>query len=60
MQVCKLPDMTYGQARAKLRSYAGTLHYRLSQKEVDQLTGNLPELTKWQQSFLKQIEDCSK
>ena len=29
-------------------------------KEVDQLTGNLPELNKWQQSFFKFLEDCSK
>ncbi len=34
--------------------------HRVSQKEVEQLTGNLPDLTKWQQTFLKELEDCSR
>ena len=36
------------------------LSLRVSQKEVEQLTGNLPDLTRWQQTFLKELEDCSR
>lgn len=36
------------------------LFLSVSQKEVEQLTGNLPDLTRWQQTFLKELEDCSR
>lgn len=32
----------------------------VTSKEVDHLTGNLPELNRWQQAFFKSLEDCSK
>ncbi|XP_064394125.1 rho guanine nucleotide exchange factor 7-like isoform X2 [Halichondria panicea] len=55
------------------RTYVHELHTMLSvylfplktanvvtSKEVDHLTGNLPELNRWQQAFFKSLEDCSK
>lgn len=33
---------------------------RLLAKDVDYLTGNLPELSKWQQSFFNSLEQCSR
>lgn len=37
-----------------------THKHSVTPHEVDQLTGNLSELSKWQQAFFKSLEDCSK
>ncbi len=34
--------------------------YSITSREVDQLTGNLPELARYQPSILKELEDCSR
>jgi len=34
--------------------------FSVSAIDVDRLTGNLPEVNRWQQAFFKSLEECAK